>query len=111
MVGVWIGRQLPALGDPTIISNTTWTVLIVVTVGLLLSFTPVRNLEKYGASATGYGALYLLVGAIGAQADLRAVLDAVRTLPMSCSSSWQRGQAMKCSSKRVSTSGGRRPWW
>jgi uncharacterized membrane protein len=75
VVGVWLGRQLPALGNPTIISNTTWTVLIVVTVGLLLSFTPMRNLEKYGASTTGYGALYLLVGAIGAQADLRAVLE------------------------------------
>lgn len=68
------GRLLPALGDPTIISATTWAVLLVVTVGLALSFTPVRRLEEVGASRVGYAALYLLLGAIGAQADLRAVL-------------------------------------
>ncbi len=68
--------RLPVLGDPTIISHTTWAVLIVVTGGLLLSFTPVSRLEEYGASKLGYTALYLLLGAIGAQADLKAVLEA-----------------------------------
>ena len=75
VLGVWVGRMIPELGDPKIISHTTWTVLIVVTVGLMLSFTKVRNLEQYGASTIGFGALYLLVGAIGAQADLAAVLE------------------------------------
>lgn len=70
------GDALPVLGDPTIISHTTWAVLIVVTGGLLLSFTPIRDLEEYGASRLGYLALYLLLTAIGAQADLRAVLAA-----------------------------------
>jgi uncharacterized membrane protein len=69
------GRMLPAVGDPTIISATTWAVLIVVTAGLLLSFTPVQRLEDVGASRIGYAALYLLLTAIGAQADLRAVLQ------------------------------------
>ena len=68
-----ISGSLPALGDPTIISRTTWAVLIVVTGGLLISFTPVRRLEEVGASRVGYTALYLLLGAIGAQADLRAI--------------------------------------
>ncbi|HSM37187.1 MAG TPA: DUF819 family protein [Longimicrobiales bacterium] len=76
VAGVAVGRQLPGIGDPTIISTTTWTVLIVVTVGLLLSFTPVSTLEEAGASRVGYAALYLLLAAIGAQADLKAVLDA-----------------------------------
>jgi len=71
-----LGQMLPALGDPTIISNTTWAILIVVTAGLLLSFTPLRELEKVGASGLGYTALYLLLAGIGAQADLKAVLDA-----------------------------------
>lgn len=71
-----IGDRLPALGDPTIISHTTWAVLIVVTGGLALSFTPVSRLEEYGASRFGYTALYLLLGAIGAQANLRAVIEA-----------------------------------
>lgn len=76
VAAAWAGRNLPAMGDPTIISSTTWAVLIVVTGGLLLSFTPVRRLEKAGASNLGYTALYLLLAGIGAQADLRAVLDA-----------------------------------
>ncbi|MBT8487689.1 MAG: DUF819 family protein [Gemmatimonadetes bacterium] len=66
----------PALGDPTIISKTTWAILIVVTGGLLLSFTRLREYEKVGASHLGYTALYLLLAGIGAQADLRAVLQA-----------------------------------
>ena len=76
VLAVWLGESMPTLGDPTIISHTTWAVLIVVTVGLLLSFTPVRNLEEHGASRVGYLALYLLLTAIGAKADLAAVLAA-----------------------------------
>jgi len=71
-----LGQLFPSLGDPTIISNTTWAILIVVTGGLILSLTPLRELEKVGASGFGYTALYLLLAGIGAQADLRAVLDA-----------------------------------
>ena len=70
------GGRIPPLGDPTIISGTTWAVLIVVTGGLILSFTPLRQLETKGASPLGYTALYLLLAGIGARADLRAVLDA-----------------------------------
>lgn len=69
------GELLPALGTPTIISHTTWGVILVVTGGLLLSLTPLRGLEEVGASRIGYGALYLLLAAIGAQADLAAVLE------------------------------------
>jgi uncharacterized membrane protein len=76
VVSINLGGMLPRLGDPTIISATTWAVLLVVTIGLVLSFTRLRNLETVGASAAGYTALYLLLAAIGAQADLRAVLDA-----------------------------------
>ena len=76
VVSVEAGRGLPRLGDPTIISPTTWAVLIVVTVGLALSFTRMRAMEEVGASAVGYTGLYLLLTAIGAQADLKAVLDA-----------------------------------
>jgi uncharacterized membrane protein len=76
ILSVQLGARLPTLGDPTIISHTTWAVLIVVTGGLLLSFTPVRKLEEVGASRMGYVALYLMLTGIGAQGDLRAVLDA-----------------------------------
>ena len=76
VAAAWAGGRLPAMGDPTIISSTTWAVLIVVTGGLILSFTPVRRLEEAGASNLGYTALYLLLAGIGAQADLKAVIDA-----------------------------------
>lgn len=75
VLAVVLGDRLPLLGDPTIISHTTWAVLIVVTGGLLLSFTPARQLEEVGASRLGYVALYFLLTAVGAQADLRAVLE------------------------------------
>lgn len=76
VVAIALGDTMPALGDPTIISKTTWAVLIVVTGGLILSFTPLARLEDHGASRVGYLALYLLLTAIGARADLRAVLAA-----------------------------------
>ncbi|MFO7586465.1 MAG: DUF819 family protein [Gemmatimonadota bacterium] len=76
IVSVFLGETLPLLGDPTIISHTTWAVLIVVTGGLLLSFTRVRKLDEVGASRIGYVGLYLMLAGIGAQGDLRAVLAA-----------------------------------
>jgi len=75
-VSVAIGQGLPELGNPKIISHMTWTVLLVVTGGLLLSFSPLRRLEERGGSRVGYAALYLMMAAVGAQADLRAVLEA-----------------------------------
>jgi uncharacterized membrane protein len=66
----------PTLGDPAIISKTTWAVLIVVTGGLALSLTRLRDYEKVGASSFGYAGLYLLLSGIGAQANLRAVVQA-----------------------------------
>lgn len=71
----------PALPRPVVygaemLSVSTWGILLVVSGGLALSFTPLRGLERAGASRLGYFALYLLLTAIGAQADLGAVLDA-----------------------------------
>ena len=76
VASVALGGMMPSLGDPTIISTTTWAVLIVVTGGLLLSFTKLRDFEKVGASHLGYTALYLLLAGIGARGDLKAVLEA-----------------------------------
>jgi len=70
-----VGGVLPEIGTPTIISTDTWAILLVVTAGLLLSFTPLQQMEDAGASRVGYFALYLLLTSIGAKADLMAVLD------------------------------------
>lgn len=76
VLSVLAGGYLPNIGNPTVISSTTWAVLIVVTAGLVLSFTPLRQLEQPGASRIGFLALYLLLTSIGAKADLAAVLEA-----------------------------------
>ena len=75
-VAVAVGERLPVLGNPTIVSHTTWAVLLVVTGGLALSFTRVSRLEEVGASRIGYTALYLMMAAVGAQANLAAVVQA-----------------------------------
>ena len=77
-----LGGLLPTLGEPTIISGGTWAVLIAVTAGLALSFTPIRKLERDGASQIGFAGLYLLLTSIGATADLAAVLQAPAFLLM-----------------------------
>ncbi len=84
LIATVIARELAGMippirleeGGRSLISTTTWTILIVVTVGLMLSFTPMRKLERPGASRIGYVALYLLLTSIGAQANLAAVVDA-----------------------------------
>jgi uncharacterized membrane protein len=73
VVGRAVGGWFPTVGG--IISASTWAILLVVTVGLALSFTPLQKMEDAGASRMGYFALYLLLTSIGAKADLAAVLD------------------------------------
>lgn len=63
-------------GLQEIISASTWKVILVTTIGLVLSLTPVRRYEGAGASRLGSVLLYLLVACIGAHADLRKLLEA-----------------------------------
>jgi uncharacterized membrane protein len=74
VIATELSHVLPDIGD--IVSGFTWIVLIATTVGLTLSFTPVRRLEGAGASAVGALFLYLLVASIGAKAQFSQVLDA-----------------------------------
>jgi len=75
--GAWgaflLGNALPEIGD--IISHTTWKVIIITTLGVIFSFTKVRKLEGAGASKLGTVMLYLLIGVIGAAADLKEVIQ------------------------------------
>ena len=68
-----LGNVLPEIGD--IISHSTWMIIFITTAGLLLSFTPLRSLEGVGASKFGTVFLYLLIGVIGASADLREIVQ------------------------------------
>ncbi len=68
-----LGNALPNIGD--IISHSTWKVVIITTIGVGLSFTPLKNYEGAGASKMGTVMLYLLIGVIGAGANLRAIAE------------------------------------
>ena len=44
--------------------------------GLVGSFTPIRRLERFGASAIGYGLLYFVLASIGARTSLTSLAAA-----------------------------------
>lgn len=66
-------EQLP---ETSVLSASTWTIMIIAAIGIGLSFTKVRQLDDYGASNIGYAGIYLLLTTIGAQADLQAAFQA-----------------------------------
>ncbi|MBD3298882.1 MAG: DUF819 family protein [candidate division Zixibacteria bacterium] len=74
LISLRVGDWLPPIGE--IISSFGWAIILSTFVGIGLSFTRISRLEAAGASHVGNLFLYLLLTTIGAQADLRAVLDA-----------------------------------
>lgn len=59
----------------SVFSEFTWLILALTTLGIAVSFTPLRNLEQAGASNFGFAALYLFFTSLGAQADLARIMD------------------------------------
>ena len=75
--GIRIDQHLTPLlpaGLRDIISASTWKVILVTTVGVILSLTRARKLEGAGASRLGSVMIYLLIACIGAGADLRQIV-------------------------------------
>ncbi|MCH8124880.1 DUF819 family protein [candidate division KSB1 bacterium] len=70
----FLKEYLPTVA--TIFSKFTWTVILISTIGILLSFTPLKKIEGSGASKLGYAALYLFLTSIGAKADLAGIAAA-----------------------------------
>ena len=68
-IGVW----LPDVGS--ILTSFGWTIIIVSAIGILLSFTRLSDLENAGASHVGNIFLYILLGTIGAKANIMQVTD------------------------------------
>jgi uncharacterized membrane protein len=66
-----IGTRLPVVKD--IVSPYAWTIIVVSMLGILLSLTSVRRIEKAGASKIGYYILYFVLTAIGAKASISNV--------------------------------------
>lgn len=67
------GRALPPLGK--VLNEFSWAVVLLTTVSLGLSLTPVARLEAAGASTVGYAGFYVLLASVGAQGDLRRVVS------------------------------------
>ncbi len=70
----WIGANAPALERLSLTSSFFWLVVIATSLGLVLSFTPLKQLEGAGASRIGSAMLYFLVASIGLGMDIGAVL-------------------------------------
>jgi uncharacterized membrane protein len=70
-------RYLPA--SKNIISASAWAIILATLLGIVLSFTPVRQLESYGSNTIGYALLYLVLASIGAKTSLRQI-DSVPVL-------------------------------
>ena len=69
-----IGEWLPDLGS--IVTSFGWTIIIVSILGIILSLTPLSDLENAGASHIGNFFLYLLLATIGAKANLTSIIYA-----------------------------------
>jgi uncharacterized membrane protein len=70
-----IKEHAPELGKFSLTSGFFWIVVIATTIGMILSFTKVRNYEGAGASTVGSVFLYILVATIGTHMNVMAIFD------------------------------------
>lgn len=68
--------NFPELKKFSLHSKLFWIIVLVTTMGLLLSFTKVRQLELVGASKVGSSFLYILVATIGLHMDVTQIIEA-----------------------------------
>ncbi|MFH1857710.1 MAG: DUF819 family protein [Candidatus Omnitrophota bacterium] len=68
----WLSRFLPVWEG--VLTQQSWVVLLATTLAMLLALTPISRLESWGASRLGTLLLYLILLAMGAQADLKDLL-------------------------------------
>lgn len=66
----------PELEKFSLHSKLFWIIVLVTTIGLLLSFTKARQLELVGASKIGSSFLYVLVATIGLHMDVSQIVEA-----------------------------------
>ena len=67
-----IGAMLPPVGQ--VLTPFSWAIILLTTIALCLSLTPLARLEGAGASTLGYAGFYLLLASVGAQADLTRIV-------------------------------------
>ena len=74
-LGPYFEANYPWTEDYSFTSKFFWLVVIVTTIGLAMSFSPLRHLEAAGASKVASAFLYILVATIGLHMDVSKVLD------------------------------------
>lgn len=61
--------------NSVVASGFLWLVVLATTLGLLISFTPMRQIEGAGASKVGSVFIYILVASIGMKMDVMQIFD------------------------------------
>jgi uncharacterized membrane protein len=74
-IAPWITTNAPYLSAFSLTSGFFWLVIIATTLGMILSFTRLRNLEGAGASRIGSVLLYVLIATIGMQMNIMAIFN------------------------------------
>ncbi|GGP52762.1 DUF819 domain-containing protein [Shewanella saliphila] len=74
-LGPFFEANYPWTEDYSLTSKFFWLVVIVTTIGLGLSFSPVRHVEAAGASKIASAFLYILVATIGLHMDVSKIMD------------------------------------
>ncbi len=64
----YFANFMPVVKDA--ISTYAWTIIIVSVLGILLSLTPTRKLDRFGSTRIGYLILYFVLTSIGAKANI-----------------------------------------
>lgn len=71
----WFQMHAPHLERLSFTSHFFWLIIVVTTLGLALSFSPLKKLEGVGASRVGTLFIYILVATIGLNMDITALRD------------------------------------
>lgn len=71
----YIAEHAPELSKFSLDSSFFWLIVVATTIGLILSFTKLRNLEGAGASKIGSVFIYVLVASIGMKMDIKAIFE------------------------------------
>ncbi len=74
-LGPFFQEHYPWTSQYSLTSKFFWLVVIVTTIGLGLSFSPVRHLEAAGASKVASAFLYILVATIGLHMDVTKIAE------------------------------------
>jgi len=69
-------ENFPSLGNFSFHSKFFWMIIAATTMGILFSFTRLRELEGVGASKIGSAFLYILIATIGMKMDVTMIRDA-----------------------------------